>query len=432
VSTLAVEAHGAIEPDRILETHLARVLAAAQREQRTGVLTLDEGSIPMHVHVVDGKVVFVEHGPIAQTLGRMLVSDGKLDAEEYRVILERMAEPAKAENEVLRFGAAALSLGMIEPGDLNAALSLQVERKLAHALRCDEGKWKWRDDESARRHTPYPTRFEPTLLAALRDDAQRWIGVLAGKRNRRATLLESADAAAHRFGASPQELRVMRTIDGRPIASLLSNGILEPEETAALLVALVLVDAAQIGPHISEPVPKRPSVEAKVEKPESKRAPDRGADVRARDAADRLREEMRKRGRAPRTQSARLDAERAFDRGKRMLAQGFPDKAREALEQAVGLLPEAAEYVLYLRFCQYVSTEDPLVRVVYEQELRAAVLEALSQDRRMAFAHYVQGRLFMVDGDERAASRALTLASKLDPNDVEIERYLRVLRRRLE
>ncbi|MCB9596715.1 MAG: hypothetical protein H6719_28580 [Sandaracinaceae bacterium] len=157
----------------------------------------------------------------------------------------------------------------------------------------------------------------------------------------------------------------------------------------------------------------------------------------AKDAADRLRAEMERRMAhggppPPPGQKPRLDAERLFEEGCRALAANALDKAREAFGGAVELMPDAAEYRLHFAWARYLGTDDDVHRRVFENELRTAVLEALQQDRRMGFAHYVQGRLFLVDEDLGGAERAFKIASRLDKSHMDAQRYLRLVQRRLQ
>ncbi len=426
---------GRVLPDQLLDTHIARVLFELQRERRTGLLAMDEGPVQTRLHLEEGRVVFAEEGTVAETLGRLLMKAGTIDRDEYLLILERMSEPSERD-EVLRFGEVAISLGMLEPADLNEALAMQVRSKLQRCLQLDDAEWLWVDEPSGRIATPYPTPLEPALLEALRTDPQgyRWVGLLAAKRNRRVTLARTPDEVARTFGARGSELRLLSMIDGRPLAGLLSNRILEPENTGALLVTLLLAGVLEIGRLVSDRAPVRETATETRTKPRD-RAPaseEVPPEERARDAAARLREEMRRRRPKPATDSqrVRLDAERMFELGKRQLAQGAMERAIEAFERAASLMPEAADYGLYARWSRYLGEHDPIVRTLREHDLRAAVLEALQQDRTMAFAHYVQARLFLVDGDDKAAERAFSIAARLDPEDLDAMRHLRILRRR--
>jgi tetratricopeptide (TPR) repeat protein len=444
-----------VVPDRLLETHLARVLTLAQRERVTGVLTVDEGPVQTRLRIADGRIVFVEAGTVAETLGRVLMRAGKLDREEYLVILEELATPS--ERQVAeRFGDVALRLGMLSPAELDEALATQVREKLVRCLQLDEAMWTFHSGPEGRSTTPYPTPLEPTLLEALRTDPQRhrWAGLLVAKRQRLAHLEHPADQVARRFGASPAELRVLGTVDGRPLGAVLAGRILEPESTGALLAALLLTDELVIGARASELAPQTPPGGAPS--PEAPRAvretavrramhdvaavarlahPEPSRAERARDAAARLREEIRRRPSnaepgpaAP--ESDRIEGEQAFERGRRLLQQGAIERAREAFERAVQLVPSAADYVLHLSWARYLGEASPSQREALEQVLRADVMEALRQDRKLAFAHYVQGRIFLLEGDERAAEQAFAVAAKLDPHDLETARYVRLLRLR--
>lgn len=414
---------GRVVPDRLLTTHLARTLFSAQRESRTGVLTVDEGPVQTKLHIVDGRVIFAERGTLAETLGRLLVRQGTMDRDEYALVLEHMAKPSERD-EIMRFGEVAIQLGMLTASELGAALGLQVRMKLQHCLQLDEAVWMWVDDESPRRTAPFPVPLEPAVRSALREDPQayRWAGLLVAKRRMTVRLAGAPDALGRRFGVSPEELRLLKHADGRPLATVLQSGILQSEETGALIAALLFGD----GLTLVEPVP------SEIPPARPPRAPSQSSPHhRAQEAAERLRLEMERRGKAmPDPQRGRLDAERAFEAGRKLLRHGNVEGAQAKLAEAVALLPEAAEYVLYLRWCAYLTDTDPMRKVVHEQQLRDAVLEGLRQDRKMAFAHYVQGRLFLIDEDETAARKAFAIAVHLDRSDLEATRYLRLLDQR--
>ncbi len=423
---------GRVRPGGILETHLARVLFSAERRRRTGILTVDEGEVQTRLHLVDGRVVFAEAGTVAETLGRILLKAGTIDRDEYLLILERMSEPSE-QDEVLRFGEVAIALGMLEPAQLSEALALQVRSKLARCFLLEDVAWLWIDDEAPRRTTPYPTPLEPTLLEALRRDPQRerWLELVSGQRDRVAHLTQRPDEIARRFVLRAPELRLVAQVEGRMLGDVLDRRVLDPEETAAILVALHLAELLELR---AAPLPsKAAAVEIPREDPLRE---DPSREERAREAAARLREEMKRRIGAgapePAGQRARVQAERAFERAKRLFSQGAVERARDLFEEAHRLLPEAADYALHLRWARYLAAGDPLAKHVHEQELRDALLAALKQDRENAFAHHVQGRLLLAAGDERAAERAFAVASRLDPSDVDSVRYLRLLRSRRE
>lgn len=419
---------GRVVPDRLLDTHLARVLFSAQRRRRTGVLTVDEGSHQTHLHLVDGRIVFAEAGAVAETLGRLLMRTEKIDREEYLVILDHMSRPSE-EDAILRFGEVAITLGMLSPAELNEALAMQVRQKLQRVLTLDECVWLWVDDESPRTSTPYPTPLEPVLLAALREDPEgyRYPGLLAARRQRIVTLVREPDDIARRFEASPAELRFLTKVNGRPLADLLASRILEPAQTGALLCALIMAEEIELGQG-EKPAPVAQVVHTDLAPPAvlyvaplERHEPEPSA----REVAARLMTQVRRH-----PQRAPIDSERELEKGKKLLAQGHVERAREAFERADKLLPHAADTTLYLRWCTYLATEDPIAKKKAEGAVRTAIVAALKQDRAMAFAHYAQGRLSLIDGDERAAERAFAIAVACDASDLDAQRYLRLLRLR--
>ncbi|MBX3275470.1 MAG: hypothetical protein KF729_34745, partial [Sandaracinaceae bacterium] len=238
----AAHRFGRIEPERLLETHLARALFAAQRAGTSGVLTVDEGELTMHVHLTGGAVTYVDRGALAETLGRLLLRQGAIDREEYGLILEQMAEPT-AQSEVRRFGEVAIQLGMLTEEELDEALHAQVASKLQHCLTLDQGEWHLDESEA-----PSPSRFavalEPTLRTALLEDPQsyRWPGVLVAKRTRKMRLRDTPEAIAARFGMSADELRLLSAMEGRPLADLLASRVLPPEEAGVVAVLLLFAD----------------------------------------------------------------------------------------------------------------------------------------------------------------------------------------------
>ncbi|MCA9604606.1 MAG: hypothetical protein KC619_03365, partial [Myxococcales bacterium] len=240
---LSTNTFGRIEPERLLDTHLARVFFAAKKQGRSGVLTVDEGELTMHVHVTDGVVTYVDRGALAETLGRLLMRQGVIDREEYGLILEQMTEPGDGDAEVRRFGEVAIQLGMLTEEELDEALRAQVVSKLQHCLTLDEGLWRF-DGSHPPAPSRFPVAFEPTLRAALMEDPQsyRWPGLLVAKRTRKMRLGAEPEAIAERFALTDEELRVVRAMDGRPLADLLASRLLPPEEAGVVVVLLLFAE----------------------------------------------------------------------------------------------------------------------------------------------------------------------------------------------
>lgn len=424
---------GRIDPDWPLETHLSRALFEAQRGRLTGALSVDEEGVTTRIHLADGEIVFVDRGRLAETLGRLLVDDGTIDREEYGLILEHMAETPEGQ-AVMRFGEVAIRLGMLSPGEIHGALNRQVERKLQRCLQLDEGFWHF--EAGAPPDSRFPVRLEPALRVALREDprAPRWAEHLWRKRLDTVRFERQPGALGERFGAAPVELRLLRAIEGRTLAAALESEILDRTQAGALLTALYL-GGAMILEHL--PSDRLDADEtARLRAEHYRRREEKRTAMRARragEAADGLKAEMKRRVTAARTNSEskpRVEAERSFEEGRKLLARGAPRAALEPFERAARLLPEP-EYVLHVAYCRHAIESDPVHRSIYETDLRAAALAALAENRKLGFAHFVQGRLFLDEGDLEGAERAFRIAARVDPGDVEAARYLRLVRRRL-
>lgn len=440
--TLSSQSFGRLDPDRLLETHLAWVLFAAQRSETSGVLTVDEGNTVTRIHLLDGQVTYVDRGPLAETLGRLLLREEIIDREEYLVILERMAEPSRRD-EVVRFGEVAIQLGMLTPNELHEALAMQVRQKLIHVLQLDHGFWHFdakRDPAASR----FPVKLEPALREALRDDPQsfRWAGLLVAKGTSRIDLTEPLSEITARFQLQPSELRFMRAFEGRALSDAIASKLIDPTEAGVLLVALLFAGALSLVEGAAERM-RRSEIEelrAAAHRRQAERgtrpataAAEENREAAARKAAAQLKKEMLRRGhdkRPPTERGPRIDAERKFEEGRRLLANNKLPQAHAAFEKASELMPEAAEYRLHALWCRYIEEKDPLHREVYEQELRTCALEALNENRKLGFAHYVHGRLFLNHENLEAAEKALRFASKIDPGHVESKRFLRLVQRR--
>ncbi|MBZ0117012.1 MAG: DUF4388 domain-containing protein [Sandaracinaceae bacterium] len=406
---------GQVSPSAPLDTHLGRVLVAAERERRTGALEVESGSSLARIHVVEGRIVGVEHGLVAETLGRILVAEGKLEQDEYLLILEAMEKTAPSE-AFLRFGEVAIKLGMLSTDEVTEALQLQVRRKVVRCLQLEHAQWQWLDAPAARIH--FPCKLPGLVLQALRTDPdpRRLSSALEpygeSVPRRRAEL----DALAADFELSAAQLRFVRELDRAPLGRSLeqSQPGLRHRDAVALTIALVLLDAFEL--------PASPT-----------------RNERAHAAAARLRDEIARRGgraaqEAGVQESApheRLSAEQFFARGRRALEQGALKQAQPLLARAAHLMP-ATEYVLWHCFAAYLSQTDEVLRTAALDALRDAAQRALLEDRNVGFTHYVRGRIFLVEGDERGALKAMTIAAHLDPSLVDAQRYSRLLKQRLE
>ena len=410
--------------DQPLETHLALVLRAAEAQEASGVLEVVAGAHRTGIVLHEGVPVFADAGTVGETLGRVLLRSGRIDSDEYAAILRRMTE-ALVDDETMRFGEVAVELGILDPLEVSEALRKQVREKIVGCLQLERADWTFRaDPDAAARVARYPAPVSAVLSDAILapGESRAWFD-----RMQRYTHLYPQlriDSRGSMPGLTPARLRFLRMLDGtRSAGMVILAASTQLEDAPGLLAMLTLLGRVEL-----RDAPLVRTIPPAPEPP----APARETPARTTDAADlaaKLRADLG-RGRAapaPQEHRTRLSAEDSFEKGRRCLTQGRLAAALPLLQAAAEAMPGAREYALYHRFTQYLSTEEVQLRKALLVELEALVLEVLGEDRRCAFAHYVQGRLAAVEGDDASALRCFRIAAQLDPHDVEAQRWYRVI-----
>jgi tetratricopeptide (TPR) repeat protein len=92
-------------------------------------LGLSEGKVQRSIIFFEGVPVNVISGLQEETLGRILLEEGKITADDYTGLLDEMVASHKSCGELL------VSMGLFEPSEVLAALELQVRRKLLNCFK---------------------------------------------------------------------------------------------------------------------------------------------------------------------------------------------------------------------------------------------------------------------------------------------------------
>lgn len=411
-------------------------MLALQRERATAVVEVEAGDVRTFVYFRGGRAIFAEEGTLGETLGRLLVEQGLLTAEQYSRVIERMTAHL-IESEQLRFGEVVVELGLLTIDQVQAALADQVQRKIARCFAWESATLDVRHDaELLAGAAQFPCTIEPLVLEAVRRffDARRIEATLAPALDAYVALAEDAAGVGERFKLSGPELRVVEALDGtRTLRDLLARGgPIDPAPLAAALLTAGVVEvlraprprsAVQPPPPVTRPAapaarerPAAPSPKVSAASPRTP-APLGGA---------------RRSSRPPDVQRARLEAEQAFQRGKAALAAHHVARAVTELRQATKLYPDAAEYQLHLAWAEFRALEDPDQIVRQRPVLKAIALSALQKDRGLAIAHFIAGQVALLDDDTVAAERFFKIAFKLDPSNRDAERHVRLLARRAQ
>lgn len=427
---------GEVRPERLLETHLARILVSLETERAHGVLDVDAEGLCTTFYLREGAIVFAEGGVVGETLGRLLVRRGTITPAHYAAILRRMTD-ALVHDELMRFGEVAIELGVLSHEEVSAGLAAQVRERLIRCLQLERARWIFRDDPDATaRVARFRCALAPALFESLSEphEASRWPARLERCGRAAIALIGDATDVASQLGVGPGELRALRALDGtKRVDETVAPETPGAEGRAATIASLLLLGLAELR-EVTESTSSPSSVRRRSDETPGREPAENAA--RAALAAERLKQDIaRRRLAAPdvardETRS-RLSAEQHYDAGLSLLRAGKLAAAQRDLTAACAAMPDAAEYRLAQTLVEWMLAEDAATRAARERVVRELIVETLRADKRSAIAHYAQGRVHAASEDHESAARAFAIAAKLDPTDHEAARWLRLSRGRV-
>jgi hypothetical protein len=442
---------------------LVSTLLSLRDGARTGVLEVQADGIRTFIYLDRGDPVFAEEESIGETLGRMLVRQGKLSPEQHVRVIERMTQ-GFIDNEQLRFGEVAVALGFLSAQEVQRALTDQVRWKIIRMLERTDHRFEFKDSASRLEGL---TRF-PLVLEALIMEACRWVPddrrmLTLGGVPREGFVVLAAPLAdiAKRYVLTPDEHAFLAKVDGTKRAPELIEVARDDDGALAVLTALVVSRgvALRATPAVKpRPAPAQvPAVQtpAKALSPQTlpmaiqppnaahraviptpqQFVPYKTNDP-AKERADRALAELRRQRSdasgaetAPRDpHEARLQAERSFQRGRQFLATGNHAMAHMEFQRAHQLQQESLEYELLAVWSSVLAAKTKLEEA--RGDLKRIASTLLKTDPNCAFGYYVLGEVALSERNEAVAKRALTHAVKLDASLVDAKRRLHMLTRR--
>lgn len=113
---------------------LADILIGLQRSGKTGILNFIHGYVHKNVYFQGGDMVFAASNQAEDRLGELLLREGKITTEQFRVSHELSEKIRK------RHGSALVELGYISPGMLMWAVNLSVENIILSLFSYREGR----------------------------------------------------------------------------------------------------------------------------------------------------------------------------------------------------------------------------------------------------------------------------------------------------
>jgi tetratricopeptide (TPR) repeat protein len=399
---------------------LVRSLLTLQRQRATGTLRVEAEGILTVTRFRDGHPALVEGGLPADSLGRLLVQRGRISESTLAKIEEqRMVMQGR-----LRFGEVATRLGVLEYEVLALALRDQVRDKLGRCLHWERSQHAFVSEEhDAEPFEGAPLDIEPLLLAGIARhySAERVQDVLSPVWQEKVELRGQARHVAARFAFDPDDQRMFEQLLGATsVGQLLTGPARKNPRFGHLLVALALTDQLKM-PELELPEESGPFIIDEL--------PREARNDGQRDSGPIpvVNFELLRRSQPPIPPASNLPgkdkllADSAFLQGKELLRAGEYGAAADAFREAANLRPGALEYTLFAAWSAYLSAGR-------DKKWRDMLVElcdkALAQDRHLAFAHHVKGRLALEKQDQATAKQCLERALELDPHDDEAKRLL--------
>lgn len=435
---------------------LVRSLLTLRKERRSGVLTVQTDAVKTFVYLDQGTPVFAEEGTHGETLGRLLVRQGRLTQAQYVEVLGKMTD-ALVINEQLRFGEVCVELGYLSEDQVAKALADQVRWKIVRVFQRADATWSFEESASALEEIGrFPMTIESLVLDAVRwiDDEQKIeLGLGAALDKHMKVDVGIVPLVTGAFDLKDDEERFVKRLDGKTtlretLKTKDANDVDAKAITTALLLTRALQPVAaapiatpdkpfspmklppQVAPVIARPVtpphPIQPVAVAAPPKVVKKPAVTKASAILRALESQRVKAEPT---RTPTSEhEAKLLGERIFQEGLDHVRAGRYAQAAPRLEQASRLFPKSDEYRLYAKWTS-IRGRGEAAHAMERHELRKIATSAVKADPNFGFGYFVLGELTYDEGDPTNAFRYLVRAVKLDPTNLEATRLVRVVER---
>ena len=238
---------GRLDPERPIQTHLARALLPLVRGKRTGAMRLTIGGARptrMQIVIADGQIVFAEADADASLLLERLVEQGALGSTQAMRIERRLLDE-RSWSGMVTASELAVAEAQVPPNVAMQAIAETVRARVTSALRALEGEWAYRDDARAASVPRYPVPFEKTVLEALaHPDCAPRLEERLGRYARHYPRLEGdSKENTTLFGMTPARFRTLRLLDGaHALTEVLAQSPMGATEAAAMIAGLTMFE----------------------------------------------------------------------------------------------------------------------------------------------------------------------------------------------
>lgn len=224
------------------KTPLPEVLQTVHHYRVPGVVVARRGELEKKVYIWNGDVIFATSSDREESLGNVLLRDGKLTQAQFDESVRRLVE-ARSTEGARRHGAVLVDMGLLTPDELFACVTRQVRGILFSLFEWDEGEvtfsvGRFRTDEIIQ--LEIPTR--QAILAGVKAvrDARRIVAHLGPSWTVFDPSWKPADLAE--LALDPGEARLLQQVDGaKTLRELVGLGPSDAAHNAKVLYAFFVL-----------------------------------------------------------------------------------------------------------------------------------------------------------------------------------------------
>lgn len=229
------------------------------RKRPTGCLRVEGPGAVREVFLEAGQIVFARSNVAGESLGRILLAEGKITRDQYEESLRRMVA------EKVRQGDLLLSMGFVTAEDLNGGLVRQSEAVLLGAFQSGAEGARFQPLPSLPEGTPrLKVPLPPVVWRGIRKGTPlAWIERALAPNRELPLAARLRPEQARELGMDEVEGAVVKALEGRPsIHALIDQGIASPERVLRTIYGLTVLGLLTAAPAPSSapvPAPARPS-----------------------------------------------------------------------------------------------------------------------------------------------------------------------------
>ncbi|MHB8800350.1 MAG: DUF4388 domain-containing protein [Thermoanaerobaculia bacterium] len=224
------------------KTPIPEVLQTVHHYRVPGVVVVRREAVEKKVYIWNGDVIFATSSDRDESLGNVLLGDGKLTREQFEESVRRLIEAREIEG-ARRHGAVLVDMGLLTAEELFAAVTRQVRGILFSLFEWDEGEvtfsvGRFRTDEIIQ--LEIPTR--QAILAGVKAvrDARKTAALLGPSW----TIFDPCwkPAELGDLALDTGELRLLQQVDGtKTLRELVGLGPSDAAQNAKLLYAFYVL-----------------------------------------------------------------------------------------------------------------------------------------------------------------------------------------------